>query len=90
MRWLFLVWRGELNSAFGWGKPSPRGYCVRRYPFEREVSRNALNFQAFPSSGQPAPSRRPTFTTSLSRRFRFRRCPPPLRADRVTCVIPSA
>ena len=27
------------------GKPSPRGYCVRRYPFEREVSRNALNFQ---------------------------------------------
>ncbi len=26
--------------------PSPRGYCVRRYPFEREVSRNALDFQS--------------------------------------------
>ena len=30
------------------GKPSPRGYCVHRYPFEREVSRNALNFQSAP------------------------------------------
>ena len=28
------------------GKPSPRGYCVRRYPIKREVSRNALNFQS--------------------------------------------
>lgn len=31
-----------------WGKLSPRGDCVGRYPFEREVSRNALNFQSSP------------------------------------------
>lgn len=29
---------------------SPSGYCVGRYPFKREVSRNALNVLSLPTA----------------------------------------
>jgi len=44
-----ILRRGVPNQCLsGGGMPSPRGYCVRRYPFEREASRNALSFHPAP------------------------------------------
>ena len=70
------------------GRPSPRGYCVRRYPFEREVSRNALKFHS-PGSGQPASSRSPT----SARRIRGTSDVPDANrpcGNLVICAIPSS
>lgn len=59
------------------GKPSPRGYCVHRYPFEREVSRNALTFNLPLSRPRHSLRSSPGQSPKL-RRFSDNGQPPPL------------
>jgi len=74
MRWVFF---NPGLEVLGWGKPSPRGYFVRRYPFEREVSRNALKFKSLPWLRSACVFAQAHLRPPDLRHFRCRRCKPP-------------